>query len=160
MLSRLFGSRLGLSGHVTLLQRSLFSTHTPLLNEINAKLLTIVPHDEDIVALERQDELIRRRRKLAKETTVMKKLKPVSPGLRWWRRPIYPYLHKGKPMRFLTVAKRGTGGRNHHGKITVRHRGGGHKRRIRLVDFYRRKAGSQTVQRIEYDPGRSAHIAL
>ncbi|XDT05539.1 Ribosomal protein L2 signature [Nakaseomyces glabratus] len=160
MLSRLFGSGLGLSGHVTLLQRSLFSTHTPLLNEINAKLLTIVPHDEDIVALERQDELIRRRRKLAKETTVMKKLKPVSPGLRWWRRPIYPYLHKGKPMRFLTVAKRGTGGRNHHGKITVRHRGGGHKRRIRLVDFYRRKAGSQTVQRIEYDPGRSAHIAL
>lgn len=63
-------------------------------------------------------------------------------------------------MRALTVAKRSTGGRNEHGRITVRARGGGHKRRIRLVDFLRMESGEQVVERIEYDPGRSAHIAL
>lgn len=127
---------------------------------VTSQMLKIVPNDADIVALEKQDQLIKRRRKLSKEITKLKKLKPVSPGLRWYRAPIYPYLHKGGPVRSLTVAKRGTGGRNHSGKITVRHRGGGHKRRIRIVDFHRFAPGLQTVQRIEYDPGRSAHIAL
>jgi ribosomal protein L2 len=60
----------------------------------------------------------------------------------------------------LTIAKRGTGGRNHSGKVTVRHRGGGHRRRIRIIDYHRWEAGPQTVIRIEYDPGRSGHIAL
>lgn len=132
------------------------TTPTP----INVQMLKVVPNDADLVTLEKQDALIKRRRKLSKEITKLKKLKPVSPGLRWYRAPIYPYLHKGRPVRSLTVAKRGTGGRNNSGKITVRHRGGGHKRRIRIVDFSRFKPGEQTVQRIEYDPGRSAHIAL
>lgn len=127
---------------------------------VSPQMLKIIPDDTDIATLEKQDELIRRRRKLSKEITQMKKLKPVSPGLRWWRSPIYPYLYKGRPVRALTEAKRGKGGRNHSGRITVRHRGGGHKRRIRLVDFTRTEPGQQTVQRIEYDPGRTSHIAL
>ncbi|QLQ78284.1 hypothetical protein HG537_0A05310 [Torulaspora globosa] len=127
---------------------------------ISPHVLKIIPDTSDIATLEKQDELIKRRRKLSKEITQMKKLKPVSPGLRWYRSPIYPYLYKGRPVRALTVAKRGKGGRNHSGRITVRHRGGGHKRRIRLVDFSRTEPGQQTVQRIEYDPGRTSHIAL
>ena len=90
----------------------------------------------------------------------MKKRKPISPGSRWYRTPIYPHLYKGGPVRALTLAKRSTGGRNNTGHITVRHRGGGHRRRIRTVDFFRWDAGEQLVERIEYDPGRSAHIAL
>ncbi|GAA5931977.1 mitochondrial 54S ribosomal protein uL2m RML2 [Sporobolomyces koalae] len=85
---------------------------------------------------------------------------PVTPSLRQLRQPISEHLHKGGPYRDLTEAKRSTGGRNHHGRITTRARGGGHKRRIRLVDFTRRETGQQEVVRIEYDPGRSAHIAL
>ncbi|KDE02940.1 hypothetical protein MVLG_06537 [Microbotryum lychnidis-dioicae p1A1 Lamole] len=85
---------------------------------------------------------------------------PISPGLRHLRQPISEHLHKGGPHRPLTVAKRGTGGRNDSGRITTRARGGGHKRRIRLVDFRRIETGEQNVVRIEYDPGRSAHIAL
>jgi len=85
---------------------------------------------------------------------------PVTPSLRQLRQPISEHLHKGGPYRDLTEAKRGTGGRNDHGRITTRARGGGHKRRIRLVDFTRRETGQQEVVRIEYDPGRSAHIAL
>ncbi|CUS24108.1 LAQU0S14e00298g1_1 [Lachancea quebecensis] len=127
---------------------------------VTAQMLKIIPNETDLVTLEKQDALIKRRRKLSKEITKLKKLKPVSPGLRWYRAPIYPYLHTGRPVRALTVAKRSNGGRNHSGKITVRHRGGGHKRRIRMVDFTRFTPGEQVVQRIEYDPGRSAHIAL
>ena len=89
-----------------------------------------------------------------------KTYKPLTPSLRWVRKSLNPHLHQGKPLRTLTVAKRKKGGRNHHGHITVRGRGGGHKRRIRLVDFYRWEAGVQDVLRIEYDPNRSAHIAL
>ncbi|GAA5868407.1 hypothetical protein JCM3774_003284 [Rhodotorula dairenensis] len=85
---------------------------------------------------------------------------PVTPSLRQLRRPVSEHLHKGGPYRPLTVAKRGTGGRNDHGRVTTRARGGGHRRRIRNVDFVRRETGEQEVVRIEYDPGRSAHIAL
>jgi len=62
----------------------------------------------------------------------------------------------------LTFAKKGhgKGGRNNSGRVTIRHRGGGHKRRIRTVDFLRMVPGPHTVERIEHDPGRSAHIAL
>ena len=151
-----------------LLNARFFTNHSSLWQQevkptpaaVTAQMLRIIPNDADLVTLEKQDALIKRRRKLSKEITKLKKLKPVSPGLRWYRAPIYPYLHKGRPIRSLTVAKRSTGGRNHTGRITVRHRGGGHKRRIRMVDFTRFTPGEQTVQRIEYDPGRSAHIAL
>ncbi|WFD24122.1 mitochondrial 54S ribosomal protein rml2 [Malassezia equina] len=89
-----------------------------------------------------------------------KTFKPITPSIRWLRYPLATHLHRGGPVRALTRAKRSTGGRNHHGHITVRGRGGGHRRRLRLVDFYRWEAGEQRVVRIEYDPGRSAHIAL
>ncbi|KAK0561770.1 mitochondrial 54S ribosomal protein rml2 [Tilletia horrida] len=89
-----------------------------------------------------------------------KTFKPITASLRWVRTPLNEHLHKGKPEEGLTIAKRSTGGRNHHGHVTVRGRGGGHKRRLRLVDFFRWEAGEQDVLRIEYDPGRSAHIAL
>lgn len=88
--------------------------------------------------------------------------KPRTPGTRHLRRPINDHLWKGRPYLKLTFAKTGQGkaGRNNTGRITVRHRGGGHKRRIRTVDFQRLKGGPHEVDRIEYDPNRSAHIAL
>ncbi|KAI5310665.1 hypothetical protein KEM55_003832, partial [Ascosphaera atra] len=87
---------------------------------------------------------------------------PRTPGLRHVRRPINDHLWKGRPVKELTYPKRGhdKAGRNKTGRITVRHRGGGHKRRIRTVDFHRLAPGPHTVERIEYDPGRSGHIAL
>ena len=89
-----------------------------------------------------------------------KTYKPVTPGLRHLRRPITEHLYPGPPIRALTVPLRKKGGRNNQGRITVRHRGGGHKRRLRDVDFMREEPGLQRVIRIEFDPGRSAHIAL
>jgi ribosomal protein L2 len=96
----------------------------------------------------------------ARKDRQFKTFKPLTPSLRWVRTSIQPHIYKGKPVRALTMAKRNKGGRNHHGHITVRGRGGGHKRRIRLVDFYRWERGIQSVIRIEYDPNRSAHLAL
>lgn len=92
----------------------------------------------------------------------MKTYKPRTPGVRHLKRPINDHLWKGRPYAKLTFAKKGQGrgGRNNTGRITVRHRGGGHKRRIRMVDFYRTAPGIHTVERIEHDPNRSAHIAL
>lgn len=92
----------------------------------------------------------------------LRSYKPRTPGVRHLRRPINDHLWKGRPVRKLTIAKKGQGlgGRNNTGRITVRHRGGGHKRRIRIVDFQRKDPGAHTVNRIEHDPGRSAHIAL
>jgi large subunit ribosomal protein L2 len=70
-------------------------------------------------------------------------------------------LHRGKPVKGLVEAKHSTGGRNNHGRVTVRWRGGGHKRAYRLVDFKRRKLDVVgTVERLEHDPNRSAFIAL
>lgn len=92
----------------------------------------------------------------------LKTYKPRTPGVRHLRRPINDHLWKGKPFTKLTFAKigHGKGGRNNRGQVTVRHRGGGHRRRIRTVDFLRMNPGPHTVDRIEYDPNRSAHIAL
>ncbi|KAL2353956.1 translation protein SH3-like domain-containing protein [Cryomyces antarcticus] len=92
----------------------------------------------------------------------LKTYKPRTPGLRHLRRPINDHLWKGSPWRDLTFAKvgHGKGGRNNSGRITVRHHGGGHRRRIRTVDFTRAAPGKHMVDRIEYDPNRSAHIAL
>ncbi|KKY24974.1 putative 60s ribosomal protein rml2 [Phaeomoniella chlamydospora] len=88
--------------------------------------------------------------------------KPRTPGTRHLVRPRNEHLWKGRPFHPLTVPKKGLGqaGRNNTGHITVRHRGGGHKRRIRIIDFYRNEPGTHIVERIEYDPNRSAHIAL
>ena len=72
-----------------------------------------------------------------------------------------PGLHKGKPHEALVDKKSKKGGRNNNGRITVRHQGGGHKQRYRIVDFKRDKDGVPgVVERLEYDPNRSAHIAL
>ncbi|CAG8511379.1 11642_t:CDS:1 [Acaulospora colombiana] len=89
-----------------------------------------------------------------------KKFKPITPGMRHVRMLINPHLWKGKPVRELTVPLRKKGGRNNTGQVVVRSRGGGHKRRLRTVDFHRSRPGPHDVVRIEYDPNRSAHIAL
>lgn len=87
---------------------------------------------------------------------------PRTNGLRHVRRPINDHLWKGRPLFSLTSPKKGhgKGGRNFTGRVVVRHRGGGHKRRIRTVDFKRLEPGQQIVERIEHDPNRSGHIAL
>jgi len=89
------------------------------------------------------------------------KAKPSSPGRRFTVSVKTPGLHKGKPYSPLVTTKTRTGGRNNNGRITVRHQGGGHKQRYRLVDFKRDKDGVPgVVERLEYDPNRSAHLAL
>lgn len=96
------------------------------------------------------------------QSVILRTYKPRTPGVRHLRRPINDHLWKGRPFLPLTIPKKGhgKGGRNVYGRVTVRHRGGGAKRRIRTVDFERRRPGPHLVERIEYDPGRSAHIAL
>ena len=89
------------------------------------------------------------------------KCKPTSPGRRHVVKIVTPELHKGKPFAGLIEDQRKTGGRNNNGRITTRHIGGGHKQHYRLVDFKRNKDGIPAkVERLEYDPNRSAHIAL
>ncbi len=91
----------------------------------------------------------------------LKTYRPLTPAQRFKQTPTFEEITKHTPERSLTEAKRKSGGRNHHGRITVRHRGGGHKQRYRLVDFKRQKHGvSAKVVGIEYDPNRSARIAL
>ena len=90
-----------------------------------------------------------------------KRLKPDTPSRRFNVVPTFEEITKSKPERKLTVALRKTGGRNHHGKITSRRRGGGHKRRYRIIDFKRNKFDAPgEVLTIEYDPNRSSRIAL
>ncbi len=87
--------------------------------------------------------------------------KPTSPGRRFRVAPKTEGLHKGAPYRPLVQAKNEHAGRNNLGRVTVRHQGGGHKQRYRIIDFKRDKEGVPgVVERIEYDPNRSAHIAL
>lgn len=95
-------------------------------------------------------------------SAILRTYTPRTGGLRHLKRPVNDHLWKGRPFLPLTFPKKGMGkgGRNHHGKVTVRHRGGGAKRRIRTVDFKRWNAGPQLVERIEYDPNRSSHLAL
>jgi large subunit ribosomal protein L2 len=91
----------------------------------------------------------------------LKTFKPVTPSLRELVLVDRSELYKGKPEKSLTEGKSSKGGRNNLGRVTVRFRGGGHKRAYRLVDFKRRKLDvPATVERIEYDPNRSAFIAL
>ncbi|MEZ5538424.1 MAG: 50S ribosomal protein L2 [Pseudomonadales bacterium] len=89
------------------------------------------------------------------------KRKPTSPGRRFVVSVVNPDLHKGAPHAALVEKKSKNGGRNNNGRITVRHQGGGHKQHYRIVDFKRNKDGIiGTVERLEYDPNRSANIAL
>src|SRR5690606_14332299 len=87
--------------------------------------------------------------------------KPITPGQRGLVIVDRSALWKGKPVKSLTVGLTKSGGRNNHGRITARRRGGGHKRTYRIVDFRRRKFDVvATVERLEYDPNRTAFIAL
>ncbi len=89
------------------------------------------------------------------------KLKPTSPGRRFTVKVVNKELHKGGPYGPLTEDKKRTGGRNNQGRITKRHTGGGHKKRFRIIDFKRNKDGIHSVvERLEYDPNRTAEIAL
>ena len=90
----------------------------------------------------------------------LRQLKPVTPGTRGVILVDRKELHKGDPVKFLTEGIHSSGGRNNHGHITSRHRGQGHKQRYRIIDFKRRKLGTANVERLEYDPNRSAFIAL
>ena len=90
-----------------------------------------------------------------------RKLKPDTPSRRYMSVSTFEEITKKKPDRNLTVAIRKTGGRNNNGRITSRHRGGGHKRRYRIIDFKRNKFDSiGLIESIEYDPNRSPRIAL
>ena len=89
------------------------------------------------------------------------KVKPTSAGRRALVKVVNAQLHKGKPIASLTEKKIRGSGRNNSGRITMRHQGGGHKQHYRVIDFVRNKDGIPAkVERLEYDPNRSAHLAL
>ena len=89
------------------------------------------------------------------------KAKPTSAGRRFVVKVVDKTLYKGRPNKALIEKKKGTGGRNNSGRITVRHRGGGHRKHYRLIDWKRNKDGVPgLIEQIEYDPNRSANIAL
>jgi len=91
----------------------------------------------------------------------IQKAKPTSPGRRFVVKVSSSELHKGDPHAALVEKKAKNGGRNNKGRVTTRHRGGGHKQHYRVIDFKRDKTGIPgRVERLEYDPNRSAHIAL
>ena len=91
----------------------------------------------------------------------LKLYKPTTPGQRGLIQTDRGELHKGKSVKTLTVGLTGSGGRNNRGRVTARRRGGGHKRKYRLVDFKRQNFDMVAiVERLEYDPNRSAFIAL
>lgn len=91
----------------------------------------------------------------------IRKLKPTTPGTRHRIAPVFDDITTDKPERSLLAPVTSKGGRNNRGRMTVRHQGGGHKRRYRIIDFKRNKPGvPATVQTIEYDPNRTARIAL
>lgn len=91
----------------------------------------------------------------------LRKVNPTSAGRRGLIQVVRDELHKGGPEKSLTVGLKGTGGRNNLGRMTARHKGGGHKRRYRLIDWTRDKKGIPgVVERLEYDPNRTAFIAL
>ena len=90
----------------------------------------------------------------------LKEFKPTSPGRRDTVADDYKDVTTSNPEKSLLGIIKKTGGRNNRGRVTVRHRGGGHKRRYRIIDFKRDKSGTATVLSIEYDPNRTARIAL
>ena len=91
----------------------------------------------------------------------IKKLKPVTPGTRFRVAPAFDEITRSTPEKSLLAPLKKSGGRNNEGKMTARYIGGGHKRRLRIVDFQRNKFGvPATVKAIEYDPNRTARLAL
>src|SRR5690606_40102371 len=91
----------------------------------------------------------------------IKQYKPTTPGRRGMSGATFEELTRSEPERSLVVPLKSTGGRNNQGRITMRHRGGGHKRLYRIIDFRRNKDGIPAkVAHIEYDPNRPARIAL
>src|SRR6266498_1808366 len=91
----------------------------------------------------------------------VKTFRPLTPSTRYIAIASYDEITKSRPEKRLVVIRKKTGGRNHYGRITSRGIGGGHKQKLRLVDFKRNKHGIEaTVSAIEYDPGRSARLAL
>jgi large subunit ribosomal protein L2 len=91
----------------------------------------------------------------------LKQYKPVTPSRRYMTTSDFSELSKVKPEKSLLEPLKKTGGRNHYGRVTMRHRGGGHKRKYRVIDFKRNKVNIPAkVASIEYDPNRSARIAL
>lgn len=148
-----FGAPISLrNGSVTLARR-----YAAVVQETSSLTDQLPLFPDDALSAEAPSTGSRRVKKAA-----MRTYKPKTPGLRHLRRPINDHLWKGKPLKSLTYPKKGQsrGGRNNSGQITVRHRGGGHKRRIRVVDYFREVPGKHVVERIEYDPNRSAHLAL
>src|SRR5690606_10735117 len=90
----------------------------------------------------------------------VRKLKPITPGQRFRVVNGFDAITTDKPEKSLLVPLKKTGGRNNQGKMTIRQRGGGHKRRYRIIDFKRDKQETATVKSIQYDPNRTAFIAL
>lgn len=91
----------------------------------------------------------------------IRKYRPITPSRRSAATPTFEEITRSTPERSLLAKRKSKAGRNNAGRITVRHRGGGHKRKIRIIDFKRDKPGvPATVAHIEYDPNRSARIAL
>jgi large subunit ribosomal protein L2 len=90
----------------------------------------------------------------------LRKFKPITAGTRWRIGNAYAEITTNVPEKDLVETKGRTGGRNSSGHLTMRYRGGGHKKKYRIVDFKRNKAGVATVVSIEYDPNRTAFIAL
>src|SRR5476649_1460442 len=91
----------------------------------------------------------------------LKLFRPLTPTQRFKQLPSFDEITKSKPEKSLLVTKKKTGGRNSYGRLTMRHIGGGHKQKYRIIDFKRRKHDVQAeVVGIEYDPNRSARIAL
>src|SRR5258708_17678216 len=90
----------------------------------------------------------------------LKTYNPTTPGQRQLVMVDRSALYKGKPVKALTEGKMGTGGRNNNGRITVRFRGGGHKKAFRTIDFKRTKREPARGERVEYDPNRTGYIPL
>ncbi len=91
----------------------------------------------------------------------LKQFRPMTPSQRQLVLVDHSMLHKGRPVKSLTAGLSKSGGRNSQGRMTARHRGGGHKRRYRIIDFKRRKFDVPAIiERLEYDPNRTAFIAL
>ncbi|MDH5256039.1 MAG: 50S ribosomal protein L2, partial [Gammaproteobacteria bacterium] len=91
----------------------------------------------------------------------LQQTRPTSPGRRFVVKVTTPNLHKGEPHSPLVTRLDRSTGHNNYGRVTTRHKGGGHKRLYRIIDFRRDKDSvAARVERIEYDPNRSAHLAL
>lgn len=90
----------------------------------------------------------------------LRKLKPVTPATRFYSISSFEEITKDKPEKRLTAPLKKSGGRNNRGRVTSRHRGGGHKRKYRIIDFKRNRTDEAKVMSIEYDPNRNARIAL